>query len=198
MPENKARFQKPHGSNCMSSVLVPLAHGCEELEAITVTDLLVRAEIQVTTAGLDSGPVKGARGTQIIPTANIENLQNEKFDMIVLPGGLPGANFLRDNKTVQKLIQNHVLEGRYVAAICAAPKALAEAGVLKNKTITCYPGALRGLDLPDTDIKNSAIEIDGKIITSRGPGTAMDFALTLIELLEGKTIREKVENGLVR
>ncbi len=182
----------------MSSVLVPLAHGCEELEAITITDLLVRANIQVTTAGLDNEPVKAARGTQIIPATNIESLHDKKFDMIVLPGGLPGANFLRDNKTVQKLLQDHASENQYVAAICAAPKALAAAGLLKNKTVTCYPGALDELNLPDTTIKSTAIEIDGKIITSRGPGTAMDFALTLIELLEGKASRDEVENGLVR
>jgi len=182
----------------MSSVLVPLAHGCEELEAITITDLLVRANIQVTTAGLDNEPVKAARGTQIIPTANIENFQDKEFDMIVLPGGLPGANFLRDNKIVQNLIKKHAANGKYIAAICAAPKALAEAGILKNKTITCYPGALDEVELADTEIKDTALEIDGKIITSRGPGTAMDFALSLIELLEGRGVREEVENGLVR
>ncbi len=182
----------------MSRVLVPLAEGFEELEAITITDLLVRANIQVITAGLNDEPVKASRGTVVIPQANIDNLLADKFDMIVLPGGLPGANHLRDNTAVQSIIKKQAAEGKYIAAICAAPKALAQAGVLKNKTVTCYPGALDEINLPDTEIQSSQIEIDGNIITSRGPGTAIDFALTLIELLEGREIRDKVETGLVR
>ena len=182
----------------MSSVLVPLAQGCEELEAITITDVLVRAKIQVTTAGLDDGPVIAARGTKIIPSDNIENLLDKEFDMVVLPGGLPGANFLCDNAAMQSILKNHAAKNKFIAAICAAPKALAQAGLLKNKTVTCFPGALDNMNLPGTKIKNTALEIDGTIITSRGPGTAMDFALTLIELLDGVPARDEVEKGLVR
>jgi len=182
----------------MSKVLVPLAQGCEELEAITIIDLLVRANIEVVTAGLDESPVIAARGTKIIPDRNINELLDTEFDMVVLPGGLPGADHLRDSEIVQKIIKEHAANAKYVAAICAAPKALAQAGLLENKTATGFPGVLESLDLKNTTIKSSALEIDGKVITSRGPGTAMDFSLQLIEILEGKERRDAVEKGLVR
>ncbi|MCW9012543.1 MAG: DJ-1/PfpI family protein [Gammaproteobacteria bacterium] len=182
----------------MTKVLVPLAQGCEELEAITITDLLVRAGISVTTAGLDDQPVKASRGATLIPDTTIDKVVDKIFDMIVLPGGLPGADYLRDDSRVQAILKNHAAKNCYIAAVCAAPKALAKAGLLDNKTATAYPGVLESLNLTSTKIKNSAIEIDGKIITSRGPGTAMDFALTLIEQLEGKNKRSVVEQQLVR
>ncbi|RDH82624.1 MAG: DJ-1 family protein [endosymbiont of Galathealinum brachiosum] len=182
----------------MTKVLVPLAQGCEELEAVTVTDLLTRAGIEVVTAGLDSEPVVAARGLKIIPQTIINNVTDTLFDMIVLPGGLPGANHLRDNDALQNILKKHAENNNYLAAICAAPKALLQAGVLEGKTITCYPGALNSLDLSNIKLTESALQIDGKIVTSRGPGTAMDFALALIELLEGTSKKEEVEKGLVR
>lgn len=182
----------------MTSVLVPLAQGCEELEAITITDLMVRAGINVVTAGLDDQPVLAARGTKIIPETQINKVTDRQFDMVVLPGGLPGADHLRDDQTVQMILKKHAAENKYIAAICAAPKALAEAGLLDNKTATSFPGVLDALNLKSTKITSSALEVDGKIVTSRGPGTAMDFTLTLIELLEGKAKRDQVEMGLVR
>jgi len=182
----------------MSRVLVPLAQGCEELEAITITDLLVRAGVDVTTAGLDEQPVVCSRGAKLIPDTNIQDVKDKQFDMVVLPGGLPGADHLRDNSTVQNIIKKHAEADCYVAAICAAPKALAQAGVLQNKKATGYPGVLNDLGLEATEIKNTAIEVDGKVITSRGPGTAMDFSLQLIEILQGAEKRKEVEKALVR
>lgn len=182
----------------MSHVLVPLANGCEELEAITITDLLVRAGINVTTAGLNDQPVTASRGTRIIPDTDIDQVVDNNYDMIVLPGGLPGANHLRDDTRIQQLLTRHSQHNKFLAAICAAPRALASAGILDGKTVTCYPDALNNLSLNHTNITGSALEVDGKIITSRGPGTAMDFALMLIELLEGKTKRDEVNSQLVR
>lgn len=182
----------------MSHVLVPLAQGCEELEAITITDLLVRAGIKVTTCGLDDKPVKASRGTTLIPDTSINKVLNESFDLIVLPGGLPGADHLRDNTQLQALIKKQAQEEKLLAAICAAPKALAKAGVLEGKTATGYPGVLASLNNPAITISENAVEIDGNVITSRGPGTAMDFALTLIELLEGRDKRMEVDQQLVR
>jgi len=187
----------------MTSVLVPLAQGCEELEAVTITDLLTRAGVNVITAGLDEQPVEASRGLIILPTTSIAKISDRLFDMVVLPGGLPGANHLRDNADVQNILKNHANNNRYVAAICAAPKALARAGLLKNKTVTCYPGALDEIKQDevkrdDINITQAALQIDGKIITSRGPGTAMDFALALIELLEGTEKKQAVEKALVR
>lgn len=182
----------------MSHVLVPLAQGCEELEAITITDLLVRAGITVTTCGLDENPVKASRGITIIPDTCIDKVLNESFDLIVLPGGLPGADHLRDNQSLQTLIKKQASENKYLAAICAAPKALAEAGVLQGKKATGFPGILDALQDNSITITSNAVEIDGNIITSRGPGTAMDFALTLIELLKGKGKRDEVNQQLQR
>jgi 4-methyl-5(b-hydroxyethyl)-thiazole monophosphate biosynthesis len=182
----------------MSQVLVPLAQGCEELEAITITDLLVRAGITVTTAGLDKQPVTASRGITIIPDTSIDAVLDKTYDLIVLPGGLPGADHLRDDENIQKLLKNHADKGKYIGAICAAPKAMAAAGLLEGKKATAYPGVLEALGNEQIDVKDSAIEIDGNILTSRGPGTAMDFALTLIELLEGPAKRDEVNRQLVR
>lgn len=182
----------------MSQVLVPLAQGCEELEAITITDLLVRAGITVTTAGLDKQPVTASRGITIIPDTSIDAVLDKTYDLIVLPGGLPGADHLRDDENIQKLLKNHADKGKYIGAICAAPKAMAAAGLLEGKKATAYPGILEALGNEQIDVKDSAIEIDGNIVTSRGPGTAMDFALTLIELLEGAAKRDEVNRQLVR
>ncbi len=182
----------------MTSVLVPLAQGCEELEAVTITDLLTRAGIEVITAVLDNLPVVASRGLTILPKIQIEKVADQLFDMVILPGGLPGANHLRDNKIVQAILKKHANNNRYVAAICAAPKALVQAGLLNNKTATCFPGALDEINQDTINLTSSALEIDGKIITSRGPGTAMDFALKLIELLEGKDKKQQVEKMLMR
>ncbi|MCK5395676.1 MAG: DJ-1/PfpI family protein [Gammaproteobacteria bacterium] len=182
----------------MSHVLVPLAQGCEELEAITITDLLVRAGINVTTCGLDDQPVKASRGTTIIPDTSIDKVQHMSFDLIVLPGGLPGADHLRDNEQLQSLIKKQVSANKYMAAICAAPKALAEAGVLTNKKATSFPGVLAALEDSSITITSNAVEIDGNIVTSRSAGTAMDFTLSLIELLAGKEKRDEVEQQLAR
>ncbi len=182
----------------MSHVLVPLAQGCEELEAITITDLLVRAGITVTTCGLDEQPVKASRGITIIPDTSIDKVLNQSFDLIVLPGGLPGADHLRDNAQIQTLLKKQAADSKYIAAICAAPKALAQAGVLEGKNATSFPGVLAALNNPNINITENAVEIDGNVVTSRSAGTAMEFALSLIELLEGKIKREEINQQLVR
>lgn len=182
----------------MSHVLVPLAQGCEELEAITITDLLVRAGVEVTTCGLDDQPVKASRGATIIPDVSIDEVVDNNFDMIVLPGGLPGADHLRDDARVQSIIKRHAQAGRHIGAICAAPRALASAGLLSGRKVTSYPGTLDAVDDDSIERSDEAIVIDGNIITSRGPGTAMDFALSLVELLEGRQKRDEVETRLVR
>ena len=182
----------------MSRVLVPLAPGFEELEAITITDLLVRAGVDVITAGLDENPVTASRGTTVIPDTSIDKIKHEIFDLIVLPGGLPGADHLQNDSRIQTLLKAHAKKNIYIAAICAAPKALDQAGLLDNKTATAYPGTLENTNNKSISISDQAIVIDGNIITSRGPGTAMDFALKLIELLEGKDKKDEVEKQLQR
>lgn len=182
----------------MAKVLVPLTGGCEELEAVTIIDLLRRAGIEVVTAGLQPGIVKASRGTQLLPDATLDAVLRVEFDMIVLPGGMPGAQHLREDPRIIALLKKMAEQGKYTAAICAAPTVLAEAGLLVGKRVTSYPGFLDKLDVPGMAYLKDAVVKDGKILTSRGPGTAMDFALALIEALAGKARRDEVEAGLVR
>lgn len=182
----------------MASVLVPLAQGCEELEAVTVIDLLRRAGIEVISVGLDAQPVRASRGTVLIPDAVLDEVVDRDFDMIVLPGGLPGADHLDRDTRLRALITRAASAGRFVAAICAAPKVLVSAGLLDNRIATSFPGVLDPAKVPGLSYRDDAVVQDGKIITSRGPGTAMDFALTLIENLVGKEKRDQVEAALQR
>lgn len=180
----------------MSRVLVIFAEGSEELEAITLTNILRRGGIEVTLAGLTAGPLRGSRGTQILPDSTLDAALAEIYDMVILPGGMPGTKHLRNDARVITLVQQMSKAGDWVAAICAAPSVLAAAGLLDGKRATCYPGSLN--EFPQVLVQESAIEQDGKLLTSRGPGTAMDFALLLLELMAGKSTRQQVEGGLVR
>lgn len=182
----------------MASVLIPLAQGCEELEAVTLIDLLRRAGIEVVTAGLDAQPVRASRGTLLIPDTELDQLSQQDFDMVVLPGGLPGADHLDQDPRIRALLLRMAEQGRYVAAICAAPKVLANSGLLNNRKATGFPGVLEAIEVPGMRLREEPVVQDGNIITSRGPGTAMDFALSLIEQLVGRAKREQVEAALQR
>lgn len=180
----------------MAKVLVPLADGCEELEAVTIIDLLRRGGIEVVVAGLKPGVVKASRGVQLVPDVTLDQALADAYDMVVLPGGMPGAAHLKDDVRVVDLLKKMASAGKYTAAICAAPMVLAEAGLLRGKQATSYPGFLDGL--PDVALRAEAVVQDGTVLTSRGPGTAMDFALQLVETLTGRAKREQVEAALVR
>ncbi len=175
----------------MAKVLIPIAEGSEELEAVTLIDILRRGGIDVTVAGLQPGPVRCARRTVILPDAALDEVLETHYDMVVLPGGTAGANHLRDDDRIVALLKRTLAEGGEAAAICAAPKVLDRAGLLKTRRFTAYPGVLPGSS-------GNVIEIDGPVLTSRGPGTAMDFALALVEHLTDHTNREQVEAALQR
>jgi 4-methyl-5(b-hydroxyethyl)-thiazole monophosphate biosynthesis len=180
----------------MKKVLVLFAEGSEELEAITIVNILRRGGITVTLAGLTSGALRGSRGTVILPDASLDEALENNFDMIVLPGGQPGTQHLRADHRVRQLLQKMAAEDRFVTAICAAPSVLAAAGLLEGKHATCFPTCLD--EFSAISIQTDAIIEEGKIITSRGPGTAMDFALLLVERLSSRANRDTVEAGLVR
>lgn len=181
-----------------ATVLIPLATGCEELEAVTLIDLLRRADIAVTTTSLDKQKqIRASRGVNLIADTDLESVKTTLFDMVILPGGQPGSDNLSADKNLSVLLTHHAAHKRYVAAICAAPKVLAEAGLLAQHRCTAFPGVLTAQAWPDLDLCDDAIVHCGKIITSRGPGTAMLFALTLIELLTDIETRQRVDASLV-
>jgi len=179
-------------------VLVPLAQGCEELEAVTITDLLTRAGINVITAGLDQKTVIASRGMKLVADYLLDDVLEKDFDMIVLPGGLPGADHLNNDQLIQTIVKRLAANNKYTAAICAAPRVLATAGLLEGKHVTSFPGTLDKFPVNNLRYEESAVVVDDKIVTSRGPGTAMDFSLILIELLMGKEKRNEVEAALQR
>ncbi len=183
----------------MARVLIPLAEGFEELEAVTVIDLLRRAHFEVVGAGLQDGLVKGSRGTVVLPDSSLDAILDASFDMIVLPGGMPGSDHLNSDPRIRELLRKMDAERKYIAAICAAPKVLACAGILSGKRVTAFPGVLEQLPAAaNVILRSEAVVQDGNIITSRGPGTAMDFALRLIEILGGERLRAEVEGPLQR
>ena len=180
----------------MKTALILFSDGSEELEAVTIVNILRRAGVAVTLAGLSAGALRGSRGILLTPDTTIDEALTGNYDMVVLPGGQPGTNHMKADERVLKLVQQMSAQGKFVAAICAAPSVLAAAGLLDGQRATCYPGSLDGF--PQVHQQNAAVVEDGKLITSRGPGTAMDFALTLAERLVGKLKRDEVEAGLVR
>lgn len=180
----------------MSSVLVIFAEGSEELETVSIVNILRRGGVSVTLAGLHAGVLRGSRDIVLQPDCALDDALKHDYDMVVLPGGLPGTTHLRNDARVIQLVQRMAQQGKQVAAICAAPSVLAAAGLLDGKKATCYPTCLD--EFPNVRLQNSAVELDGNLTTSRGPGTAMDFALTLLERLQGAETRASVAAGLVR
>jgi 4-methyl-5(b-hydroxyethyl)-thiazole monophosphate biosynthesis len=180
------------------TVLIPLADGCEELEAVTLIDLLRRADITVVTAAIQHRTIIGSRGTPLIADSLLKDVMDKDFDMVVLPGGLPGATHLNDAPLVHTILKRTYQNGYAVAAICAAPLVLANAGLLASKAATCYPGTLKSSDGPNLTLSDDAVVIDGRVLTSRGPGTAMDFALAIIAYLTDAQTRNDVELALMR
>lgn len=182
----------------MKTVLVPLAPGFEELEAVTVIDLLRRADIRVLAASLDGAPVTGSHGIEMVPDLGLEQALEQDLDMVVLPGGLPGADNLQADPRVTAVLRRLADSGKFTAAICAAPRVLAVAGVLDGKRATSYPGFLDTGSAPGIQVVADPVVRDGRVITSRGPGTAMDFALEIVEVLSGAQEKARIESGLQR
>jgi len=175
----------------MKRVLVPLAEGFEELEAVTIIDILRRAGVEVVVASLAGSPVTGSHGIRLAADTPLGALVEQDFDMIALPGGMPGAEHLKNDPRIADIVRRLNAAGHPVAAICAAPMVLAAAGVLEGRRATSYPGFLAGAT-------GDAVVVDENVITSRGPGTALDFALELVEALMGPAARQDTESPLER
>lgn len=181
----------------MKTALVLIADGTEEIEAVTIVDILRRAQVQVTVAGLTAAPVTASRGVRLIPDRDIEGLRAADFDALVLPGGDGGTEAFEADERVLALVRQAAQSEMLLCAICAAPRVLERAGVLVGKEVTSYPGAL---DPTSSSYKYGEVPVleDGRLITSRGPGTALDFALKIVERLKGYSARRSVEAPLMR
>ncbi len=179
----------------MKRVLVPLAPGFEEIEALAVVDILRRAGAEVVTAGTVEGAIEGRSAIRVVADRELEGVSGEGFDMIVLPGGSPGTANLKKDPRIIKLVREFYNAKKLVAAICAAPTVLSAAGVTGDKKITCHPGVRE--KLTGENLSEERVVVDRNIITSRGPGTAVEFAFKLVELLFGPETVEKVNRGVL-
>lgn len=179
----------------MPRILIPISNGFEEIEAISIIDICRRANIDVTIAAVENIQTVGAHNIKIEADCMIENVSSADFDMIVLPGGLPNAFTLADNIYVQKLLKEFKKTNKNIGAICAAPYALHKAEVL-NTNYTCYPSFEKKIRINGYHNEDSVV-IDDKVITSRGPGTAMLFALEIVNILCGEETYTNLKNGLL-
>jgi 4-methyl-5(b-hydroxyethyl)-thiazole monophosphate biosynthesis len=180
----------------MTRILVPIADGTEEMEAVIIIDVLRRAGIEVASAAIgNSNMITGSRGVQLHADMQWNDAQLDTFDAIVLPGGAEGTNIMIDTPSLLEALQQFSTEKKWIGAICAAPLVLQAAGILGDRRVTCHPGVTQRLDctprLPDR------VVCDGRLITSQGPGTAFEFALVLIKKLLGEDSVAQVVPGLI-
>lgn len=180
----------------MSRVLVPLANGFEEIEAINIIDVLRRGGVEVLIASLDEkSVVKGAHGVEVLSEMQMKDVEVEALDMVVLPGGWGGTLALRDDERVQNILKEMDKKGKKIGAICAAPLALQSAGVLKHN-YTCYPTIEEQIRKDGFDATKMVVE-DGNVMTSRGPATAICFALQIVKKLKGEEQYKSVKEALL-
>jgi 4-methyl-5(b-hydroxyethyl)-thiazole monophosphate biosynthesis len=176
-------------------VLIPLADGVEELEAVTLIDVLRRGGVDVTSAALGTTlTVAGSRGVKLLADTLWSSLDADAFDALVLPGGGKGTDALLADARVIETVRDFDAAGKYVAALCAAPTVLAAAGILKGRKATCYPSVADQLGASYDD---APVIADGNILTSQGPGTAMLFALVLVQYFESEEAARSVASELL-
>ncbi len=184
---------KPYMERTMK-LLVPFAEGFEEIEGVTIVDVLRRADISITTVHLGKNPVTGSHGIAVTADCFIEDVDANDFDGIVLPGGMPGSENLRNSSAVLSIIRRIHDGSGYIGALCAAPLVLGHAGILTGKRATCYPGfedELRG-----AEITGDPITVDGNIITGRGPGCAITFALEITGIMKGNDVKMSLKETM--
>lgn len=179
----------------MKKVLMPLAPGFEEIEALAVVDILRRAGAEVIIAGTIKGAIEGRSMIKILADAELDAVANGAFDMIVLPGGAAGTENLKKDERVSKAVRDLFEKGKFVTAICAAPAVLSKTGITKYRTITSHPSVRA--ELIAAKISDERVVVDGNIVTSQGPGTAVEFAFKLVELLYGPEKVTEVNKGVL-
>ncbi len=179
----------------MAKVCVLLANGFEEIEAVSLIDVLRRGGLEVIVAGVGGDVIYGAHSVRIIPDTKIELVNSDEFDLVVLPGGLPGAVNLAEDEATQNLLKEMDKKGKFVGAICAAPYALKTAGVLKDK-YTAYPG-WEGNIRNEGYVSDKKVVEDKNVLTSKGPGTAICFGLEIVKKFVGEKVYKELKAGLL-
>jgi 4-methyl-5(b-hydroxyethyl)-thiazole monophosphate biosynthesis len=179
----------------MAKILVPIAKGFEEIEAVSIIDVCRRAGIEVIVAGVEESVVEGANKIVINTDVLLKDVDTTALDMVVLPGGWGGTNILATDERVQTILKDMKNSNKYIAAICAAPFALKQADVL-NSNYTCYPSVEDSIK-QDGYHPDDAIVIDDKVITSRGPATAIKFALEIVRVLVDDETADSLHGGLL-
>ena len=180
----------------MKKIGIFMADGCEEIEGLTVVDVLRRAGVEIQMISINGKKqVEGSHKITFLTDMDISEMNPEEFDGVVLPGGLPGTYNLRDDERVQKIIGEFKEEGKLIAAICAAPSVFGEAGLLEGKKATCHPGFED--KLLGAEWMEEPVVVDGNVITSRGMGTAIPFALEIVRYFLDDAAVEHVKTGLV-
>lgn len=179
----------------MTKALVPLADGCEEMEAVIIIDILRRAGWEVCVAALKPGTVSASRGVKLVADTLWDKVDPLSFDLIVLPGGAQGTENLRSDARVLRALRELAQQGKITAAVCAAPLVLQEAGLLGGKKATCHPGVVSKLTA--TRRVNDRVAIDGRIVTSQGAGTTFEFALALVAMVDGAGKADEISRAIV-
>lgn len=180
----------------MKKAALFLAKGFEEIEALGTVDILRRAQIKIDTVSItDYNIVTGAHYIAVTADKTFNDTDFGHYDMLILPGGMPGAKNLNEHIDLKNLITEFNSKGKYIAAICAAPMILGGMGLLEGKRATCYPGF--EAELIGAKITGDNVVVDNNIITGKGPGLVFDFGLRLVELLMGLQIKRDVQNGLL-
>ncbi|MBI3767462.1 MAG: DJ-1/PfpI family protein [Deltaproteobacteria bacterium] len=179
----------------MKTVCVPLAPGFEEIEAVTIIDVLRRGGVRVVVAGTEPGPIRGSHAIALTPETTVDAVDAESLDMIALPGGMPGTLHLRENPGVRALVARLAARGCYTTAICAAPIVLAAEGLLVGRHATSHPSVRE--QITAAVYEEAAVVEDGTVVTSRGAGTAMAFALRLVRLLVDDATAERLRVAMV-
>ena len=181
----------------MENIIVLLANGFEEIEALSIIDILRRAKLNVLTLSItDKKEVEGAHQVTVITDKLFSHIDNfDEYNVLILPGGQTGSNNLRNNSNVIELIQDFNKKNKWVCAMCAAPIVLAKAGIINNKKVTCYPGYEKYLE--GAQILNDRVVVDKPIITSRGPATAPFFALQIVKEIVDNKVFENLKTGML-
>jgi len=179
----------------MKKVIVAVAPGFEEIETITCIDILRRSGARVTVAGVEGAIMEGSRGVKILPDCSLDDVVPAEFDMIILPGGQPGTTHLQNDPRVIRIVCEMHATGKTIAAICAAPLVLLSAGILEGRRVTSHPSVRDQMDA--VEYSENRVEVDGNIVTSQSPGTAMEFAMQLVEILFGADRVAIVNKGVI-